>query len=802
MQPFSLLLSVATGIRTMMYCKNDGLRDYQQEMKLRLFKEWEFHRSVMVQMPTGTGKTHLLAAVVKEFLCGIGTGTRVWIVAHRRELVEQIEETAARYGMGKEPDKTGKNGKTGKDSMPEESGRVRVFSIQWLSRNWKNIGEAPGLIVIDEAHHALAETYRELWKRYPEARKLGMTATPCRLNGKGFTDLFDALITSWSIAEFIGKGWLSAFDYVSIRADSREQQIIDSLKKRGVDGDYQVKEMNEVLNRQVSIRRLYESVERYAAGKKGMVYAVSIAHARQIAACYNAHGVSAVAIDSKTPASERRELVEGFRQGRIRVLVNVDIFSEGFDCPDVEFVQLARPTLSLAKYLQQVGRGLRRSADKASCMLIDNVGLYRIFGLPTQRWNWDAMFRGRMAGKGSLPGRMNCDASVTAFPVVERPAEAGGDLVVVMEHGRLLSSIREQALPDEKEQSPSCRLRAFVDKETGLWGLEKGDEMLPDASFKEVLSIKGRFAVGRLRNGCVRVLDDTGALVAEPGHCREVRFLKDDLLQVRHAGNSVSYVDLRNGRCYSVRPRVLRYGSIELLQANRTYYSRTRQVYANTCGLPSSSIVWMGFYVKMYDGRVPSRCRRMEEGGFCCEPQVCLLEGDEERAYYLSGRLPDQSIVVMDEKGRYYHVEKGHGKRYVACNRPSDRSEDFDEAVALLRRQADERVEKRLREEKCEYERKRQRIISRSVEAVPFQIGVKWGLRTAERILIPPVYRRILHPVGGYCAYQDSSCQWGVLAVDGRIIIRARYMEVEIDRDGTARLTLVPGKMETVKLTD
>lgn len=131
------------------------------------------------------------------------------------------------------------------------------------------------------------------------------------------------------------------------------------------------------------------------------------------------------------------------------MLVNVDVFSEGFDCPDVEFVQLARPTLSLAKYLQQVGRGLRRSEGKEACMLIDNVGLYRIFGLPTQRWNWDAMFRGRMAGKGSLPGRMNCDASVTAFPVVERPAEAGGDLVVVMEHGRLLSSIREQV----------CRMR-------------------------------------------------------------------------------------------------------------------------------------------------------------------------------------------------------------------------------------------------------------------------------------------------------------------------------------------------------
>lgn len=684
------------------------LRDYQIEMKTRLMEAWKAHRSVMVQMPTGTGKTHLLASVVSEFVSSAGSG--VWLIAHRRELVAQMEETLAKYGIRRE-------------DTP-----VRVMSVQWLSRHWNEAGDAPGLIVIDEAHHALAASYTEMWKRYPAAKKLGVTATPCRLNRRGFTELFEVLVTSWSIAEFIEKGVLSVFDYVSIRPGSEEQRLIDGLEKRGADGDYQVKEMDAVLNRRPGIERLYRSVRQFASGKKGMVYAISIEHARRIAEYYSRRGVNAVAVDSKTPAMERKRMVEEFRHGKIEVLVNVDVFSEGFDCPDVEFVQLARPTLSLAKYLQQVGRGLRRSEGKEACMLIDNVGLYRIFGLPTQRWNWDAMFRGRMAGKGSLPGRMNCDASVTAFPVVERPAEAGGDLVMVMEHGRLLSSIREQALPDEKEQSPSCRLRAFVDKETGLWGLEKGDEMLPDVSFKEILSIKGRFAVGRLRNGCVRVLDDTGALVAELGHCCEVRLLKDDLLQVRHAGNSVSYVDLRNGRCYAVRPRVLRYGSIELLQVNRTYYSRTRQVYANTCGLPSSSIVWMGFYVKMYDGRVPSRCRRMEDGGFCCEPQVCLLEGDEERAYYLSGRLPDQSIVVMDEEGRYYHVEKGHGKRYVACNRPSDRSEDFDEAVALLRRQADERVEKHLQEEKCETERKRQRIISRSVEAVPFQIGVKWGV--------------------------------------------------------------------------
>lgn len=103
----------------------------------------------------------------------------------------------------------------------------------------------------------------------------------------GFTDLFDSLVCSWSVAEFIRKGWLSSFDYVSIRANSREQRLIDSLEKRGADGDYQVREMNDVLNRHTSIDQLYRSVLEYADGKKGIVYAVSIDHARNIAAYYS-----------------------------------------------------------------------------------------------------------------------------------------------------------------------------------------------------------------------------------------------------------------------------------------------------------------------------------------------------------------------------------------------------------------------------------------------------------------------------------------------------------------------------------
>ena len=781
MRPSLFLLSVATGIR-IMYCKskNDCLRDYQQEMKLRLFEEWELHRSVMVQMPTGTGKTHLLAAIVREFLCG--SGSRVWIVAHRRELVEQIEETVSRYGMGR------------------EDGSVRVMSIQWLSRNRKIVNGQPDLIVIDEAHHALAETYRELWKRYPEARKLGMTATPCRLNGKGFTDLFDALITSWSIAEFIGKGWLSAFDYVSIRADSREQQIIDSLKKRGVDGDYQVKEMNEVLNRQVSIRRLYESVERYAAGKKGMVYAVSIAHARQIAACYNAHGVSAVAIDSKTPASERRELVEGFRQGRIRVLVNVDIFSEGFDCPDVEFVQLARPTLSLAKYLQQVGRGLRKSGDKESCMLIDNVGLHRIFGLPVRERDWEAMFEGRILGDTFSRKRAENGLSVACSLLEEGRREEEWEMV--MTHGQLLDAIRNRNLSDQEEgRNALSVLKAFHDRCSGLWGLRRRNRVTVMPRYKEVFDTCADRAAVCLEDGRTGVVDDNGKPKIIIDRCRRLRFLKGELLAVTGNDGTDAYIDLKTDRTYREKPVVCSYGSVELLKVGETFHSRTRKAYASMRGLHKDSLCFYGFYLKIPDYRVPKSCKLADPvWSTVFDVFACLLEGDDEEVYWCCGRLADRSIVVMDGQGSYYHVEKGKRKRYIACNNPEAGEEDFDSAVKRLKEEAGRRAEEMNLLLKRNEEEKRRKRLEEIGDVRPFRMGLKWGLKSGERIVVPPCYRNICPPVGGYCVFEENACQWGLMAPDGKVVVEARYQKVEIEGDGTVRLTVIPGKVKTIKL--
>ena len=275
------------------------LYDYQKDMVQRIEEAFKTRQSVMVQMPTGTGKTILLAEVVKSEKLK-GKNPCVWIVVHRRELVEQIEETLAKQ----------------LDSSLftlHSSLKPRVFSIQWLSKHYHELEERPSLIIIDEAHHAVAKTYKEVMDAYPEARKLGLTATPCRLNKHGFTDLFDVLLQSWSYNKFIADGWLSLYDYMSIKEDSEDWRLVNSLKKRGADGDFSLKEMSEKLNVQPSIERLCDTILRYAPDKKGITYAIDIAHAERIAQYYREHGLNAVAISSKTPLEERKAIIERFK---------------------------------------------------------------------------------------------------------------------------------------------------------------------------------------------------------------------------------------------------------------------------------------------------------------------------------------------------------------------------------------------------------------------------------------------------------------------------------------------------------
>ena len=380
------------------------LRDYQIEICESVREAFKKHRSVMMQMPTGTGKTVVLASLVQQYLDKSlefrDQHCQVLIVAHRIELTEQMGEHLKRYGI--------EYGVIAGGRKTKEAEPVIVASIQTLSSKLSSLSSilSPSLIIIDEAHHAVAKTYRQLWDVWPEARFLGLTATPYRLSGEGFTDLFDVLVDSWSMKRFIAEGWLSAFDYYSIRPDSDDQKLIDNLKKRGADGDFQMKELHDTLDVTPCIERLFESFEQFAFDMKGIVYAIDIAHAEHIAEYYREQGVNALALSSKTDMKERKEAVEAFRASSvivhhqllkdkpIQVLVSVDLFSEGFDCPDVEFIQIARPTLSLAKYLQMIGRGLRPNKGKECCTIIDNVGMYRRFGLPSGERDWGMFFEG------------------------------------------------------------------------------------------------------------------------------------------------------------------------------------------------------------------------------------------------------------------------------------------------------------------------------------------------------------------------------------------------------------------------
>lgn len=763
------------------------LRDYQKDMKRRVFTAWEHHPSVMVQMPTGTGKTHLIASIIHDAMKPTGKSAytkeqqRVWIIAHRRELVEQIEETIARYGIRKE----------------EET--VKAMSIQWLSRHWNDVHGTPKLIVIDEAHHALAESYKELWSRYPDAKKLGMTATPCRLNGNGFTDLFDELLTSWSIADFIAKGWLSAFDYIAIRPDSDEQHLINGLGKRGADGDFQAKEMNEVLNRRPCIERLYESIQQYANGKKGIVYAINTDHARHIAEYYNRQGILAATINSKTPPYQRKTFVNDFKEGKIQVLVNVDIFSEGFDCPDVEFIQMARPTLSLAKYLQQVGRGLRSSKGKETCVLIDNVGLYRLFGLPTAHREWVAMFEGRMTGKGHVcAARMEHSYSLQReMPVNEKQNQG---LEMVMTHERLHNILTERRLFPERNENTGI-LKAFKDRASGLLGLKRGEIITVPPQYTEVLDTKEYLATVRLKNKRLAIVNETGEIKQEIGSYPKAKILKDDLISVTDLRNECFYIDLKTGRTYPEKPSVLKFGNVEILKVGHTYCSRTKKEYKSQPGLARYSLFNGGFYLKIYDYYSFAAHNPIRNGSkFMSEACICLLENEEEEFYRLCETFADGSIIIVDSLGNYYHAKKGKEKQYIARENPASEEETPDTVIPRLKKKAEIQAERKRHVRRQEQQRKREKRLVDLKRAQPFQSGIKWGLKIGQRIVVPPMFRRIHPPIGYYCAFESNPFQWGIMALDGQVVVEARYWHVELHEDDTACLTIVPGKKKTVKL--
>ena len=940
--------------------KEIKLFDYQEDMKERIEKAMRLHRSVMAQMPTGTGKTVLLASVVESFLRE-HSNCNVWIVAHRRELVSQIKDTLNKFllnfsfskitpslftikeGSTSHPDPLTLRGEGGNrptrcseplrskvggpskvspdcagwdrlgatclrpadglaatsvnpnsDMMP-----IKAVSIQWLSKHYDEIEEEPGMIVIDEAHHALAKTYKEMWERFPKAKFLGLTATPCRLNGKGFTDLFDVLVQSWSVPEFISKGRLATYDFVSIKSDSVAQRLIDSLQKRGADGDYQNKEMDMLLNKKPSIERLYRSLEEYGKDRKGIVYAINIRHANAIAEFYREHGIAAVAIDSKTPSSLRKELIERFKASSntsfskthpssltlkegdfskitpslftikegstshpdpltlrgeggnrptrcseplrskvggpskvspdcagwdrlgatclrpadnvgdrlgatclraadgvgdrlaatclragdgvgdelapIQVLVNVDIFSEGFDCPDVEFVQLARPTLSLAKYLQMVGRGLRVAKGKKNCVIIDNVGLYRVFGLPSQVWNWNAMFEGKLK--------------------VGKKKETAKD--------------REFFLMNEKQDD----IQIHPDSEMMM--VMSHEELLQTIQYREFVDSKGEFAIIKLPDGKMTVVNRQGEQVLEPGDYRDMKLLDGNILFYRHRRKEVCYYDLLSGaiiddgpNVYDV-PKVVTLEGWEFIKYGDVYMSRTYEHFSwPYCPSKYDLFNFGDYLIYRYNYLVDSGCQEWYyyEGGnglmmkaTIDSNRVCFLRGDYEHVYWKCATLRCGCIVVMDSKQDYYLVDSYLKKTYIGCNNPKNENENLNFVMPRLgKKYYDEMMLQEKKKEASEMILLHEKSVAGHVEL--YQAGKKWGIKVDGRVVVPPLYRSIAQPVGAYCAFEQIPRHWGVMTLKGKVIVDAKYEKVEIRDGGIAVVTDITGKTQTIHL--
>ena len=964
--------------------KNIKLFDYQEDMKERIEKALRLHRSVMAQMPTGTGKTVLLASVVESFLRE-HSNCNVWIVAHRKELVSQIKDTLNKFllnfSFSNHPVPLSKEGSTSTPSPSSSEGGdvtalrcseplrskvggpskvspdclsagaskevsevspdcaewdrlgaaclrpaeglgdhlgmsgaskvspdclsasafnvpIKAVSIQWLSKHYDEIEEEPGMIVIDEAHHALAKTYKEMWERFPNAKFLGLTATPCRLNGKGFTDLFDVLVQSWSVPEFISKGRLATYDFVSIKSDGVTQRLIDSLQKRGADGDYQNKEMDMLLNKKPSIERLYRSLEEYGKDRKGIVYAINIRHANAIAEFYREHGIAAVAIDSKTPSSLRKELIERFKASNtsfsnhpiplskegifsnhpvnfskitpslftlkegstshpdpltlrgeggnrptrcseplrskvggaskpspdcagwdrltdtclragdglgatclraadgladgaadrlgatclrpadglapIQVLVNVDIFSEGFDCPDVEFVQLARPTLSLAKYLQMVGRGLRVAKGKKNCVIIDNVGLYRVFGLPSQVWNWNAMFEGKLK--------------------VGKRKESPKD--------------REFFLMNEKQDD----IQIHPDSEMMM--VMSHEELLQTLQYREFVDSKGEFAIIKLSDGKMTVVNRQGEQVLEPGDYYDMKLLDGNILFYRPRRKAKCYYDLLakavidDGTNVAEAPHVVNIKGWEFIEYNDIFMSRTQEDFSLPYHPSQYDFLNYGYYmIFRFRPSVPG-CQvwyycEGDEGKMRMSNEesrnVCFLRNDYEHVYWLCAVLYGERIVVMDSKEDYYLVDSNLKKTYIGCNHPKNENEDLNVVMprlgkkyyheAMLQKKEMEANEMLLLHEKSE---------AGHVEL--YQAGKKWGVKVDGKVIVPPLYCSIAQPVGAYCAFEEIPRHWGVMTLKGKVIVDAKYEKVEIRDNGIAVVTGITGKTQTINL--
>jgi DNA repair protein RadD len=336
-------------------------------------------RRVLYQAPTGSGKTVLFAYVVQN---ATARGNRVVVLGHRQEIVEQIDTALTDLDVPHGIIAAGHD---------ETSAPVQVASVATLVRRLDRLQHGVDLLVVDEAHHAVAGTWRTIMSHVPQAKVLGVTATPERLDGKGLRDAFDTLALGASVSELIESGYLAPF---TAYAPARELDLSAVHTRLG---DYATDQVADVMSDVVIIGSAVEEYTRLCAGAPAIAFCVDTGHSKLVAERFAKAGYRAAHVDGDTHKDKRRALIQALGTGELQVLTNCGLISEGLDVPAATAAILLRPTKSLALYLQQVGRALRPAPGKSKALILDHAGNTYRHGPADAPRAW------------SLDGRARCD---------------------------------------------------------------------------------------------------------------------------------------------------------------------------------------------------------------------------------------------------------------------------------------------------------------------------------------------------------------------------------------------------------
>lgn len=340
-------------------------------------------RTIVIQAPTGSGKTALTAKMLGNTAA---KGLVAWFVCHRRELIKQSVRTFNAAGISA--------GIVSAGFPFDPRFPIQIASIQTLAKRYLKM-TPPKLIVWDEAHHIAAASWSRIHKAFPSAFHIGLTATPERLDGAGLREWFREMVTGPTVAWLIENKFLAPY---RLYAPSG----VDVSGMRTSMGDFVKSDLSAAVDKPTITGDAIKHYLKYAAGKRAVVFCVSVEHSKHVVTQFLAAGIPAAHVDGETNVDERDNAIKDFERGQTLVLSNVELFGEGFDLPAIEAAILLRPTKSLGLHLQQCGRVLRPNSGKVEAIILDHAGNTQRHGLPDEdrTWSLDGRPRSKKSGDG------------------------------------------------------------------------------------------------------------------------------------------------------------------------------------------------------------------------------------------------------------------------------------------------------------------------------------------------------------------------------------------------------------------